>query len=118
MTCIGDGGSPFEPGIVDLKPTRFDLTMRSMVTWADGIMPHRTPADAIKKLSMEEVPELWDSLKRQGKVDPSEIADILILALDICHMSGIDPLDAINEKMAINECRSWKFEHGVLQHED
>jgi NTP pyrophosphatase (non-canonical NTP hydrolase) len=81
-------------------------------------MPERTPADAIKKLSMEEVPELWRSLKEDGQVDEGEIADVLILALDICEMSGIDPLDAIHNKMAINLGRTWKFEHGVLQHED
>ncbi len=98
--------------------TRFDLTVRLITSWADSIMPNRTPADAIKKLSMEEVPELWRSLKEDGAVDAGEVADVLILALDICAMSGIDPLDAINEKMAINELRSWKFEHGVLQHKE
>ncbi len=98
--------------------TRFDLTFKLIVAWADTIMPNRIAADAIKKLSMEEVPELWRSLKENGKIDASEIADVLILALDICHMADINPLDAINEKMAINECRKWKFEYGVLQHED
>lgn len=86
--------------------------------WANKIMPDRTPADAIKKLSMEEVPELWRSLKENGKVDPGEIADVLILALDVCAMEGIDPAEAINLKMQINMRRRWKFEHGVLQHED
>jgi len=89
-----------------------------IVSWADVIMPNRTPADAIKKLSMEEVPELWRSLKENGKIDEGEIADVLILAIDIAYMSGIDPLRAIDNKMAINEQRTWKFEHGVLQHED
>jgi len=110
--------SPFEPGVVNVRSSRFDLAMLSIITWADNIIPNRSPADAIKKLSMEEVPELWNSLKRNGTVDPLEVADVLILALDICHMSGIDPLDAINEKMAINQCRNWKFEYGVLQHEE
>lgn len=89
---------------------------RDIKLWADGIMPDRTPADAIKKLSMEEVPELWRSLKENGEVDKGEIADVLILALDVCVMSGIDPAAAIQEKMAINKGRKWEFEHGVLQH--
>ncbi len=93
-------------------------TADEIMLWADSIMPDRTPADAIKKLSMEEVPELWRSIKDTGKVDPGEIADVLILALDVCAMSGIDPHAAIMDKMAINRCRTWKFEHGVLQHED
>ena len=91
---------------------------RAIWEWANTIMPDRTPADAIKKLSMEEVPELWRSLKEDGKVDEDEIADILILALDICEMAGIDALDAIHVKMQENIRRKWKFEYGVLQHED
>lgn len=91
---------------------------RAIWEWANTIMPDRTPADAIKKLSMEEVPELWRSLKEDGKVDEDEIADILILALDICEMAGIDALDAIHIKMQENIRRKWKFEYGVLQHED
>jgi len=86
--------------------------------WANTVIPDRTPADAIKKLSMEEVPELWRSLKETGRVDPGEIADVLILALDVCAMEEIDPREAIRAKMRINMRRTWKFEHGVLQHED
>lgn len=93
-------------------------TADEIMMWADTIMPDRTPADAIKKLSMEEVPELWRSIKETGKVDPGEIADVLILALDICAMSDIDPHEAVKNKMAINHRRTWKFEYGVLQHED
>jgi len=94
------------------------VVTRAIFNWANQIMPNRTPADAIKKLSMEEVPELWRALKENGEVDEGEIADVLILALDICAMSDIDPLDAIHNKMAINIGRKWKFEYGVLQHED
>lgn len=79
-------------------------------------MPNRVPADAIKKLSMEEVPELWRALKEKGHVDEGEIADVLILALDICAMSKINPAEAIASKMGINRQRKWKFEYGVLQH--
>lgn len=101
-----------------MEPTQLQITTRAIKIWADKIMPQRTPADAIKKLSMEEVPELWRSLKETGEVDEGEIADVLILALDVCAMSGIDPMEAIHQKMAINVCRKWKLEYGVLQHED
>jgi len=84
--------------------------------WAQKVMPNRVPADAIKKLSMEEVPELWRALKEKGHIDEGEIADILILALDICIMSKIDPAKAIRAKMEINKAREWKFEYGVAQH--
>ena len=91
---------------------------RAIKKWADTIMPDRTAADAIKKLSMEEVPELWRSLKEDGEIDEGEIADVLILALDICELSGINPMVAIHQKMMVNMGRKWKFEYGVLQHED
>lgn len=91
---------------------------RAIFKWANTIMPERTPADAIKKLSMEEVPELWRSLKEGHSIDPGEIADVLILALDICEMAEIDPAIAIHAKMMENCARTWKFEYGVLQHED
>ena len=91
---------------------------RAIKNWADTIMPDRSPADAIKKLSMEEVPELWRALKEEGEVDASEIADVLILALDICELSNINPMVAIHAKMMENCTRTWKLEYGVLQHED
>lgn len=97
-----------------------DLTVisRAIKHWADGIIPDRTAADAIKKLSMEEVPELWRSLKENGEIDEGEIADVLIIALDICELSGINPLDAIHNKMMINMGRKWEFEYGVMQHKE
>lgn len=100
----------------DFEVNELATITRAIKIWADKIMPNRTPADAIKKLSMEEVPELWRALKESGRVDEGEIADVLILALDVCAMSGIDPAAAIREKMRINMDRKWIFEHGVLQH--
>lgn len=101
-----------------VKPAELTGMTQDIKDWADSIMPERTPADAIKKLSMEEVPELWRSLKENDKVDEGEIADVLILALDICAMCDINPMDAIYIKMLENKRRTWKFEYGVLQHED
>lgn len=103
---------------VSITESDMRVMSRAIKKWADGIMPNRTPADAIKKLSMEEVPELWRSLKEDHEIDPGEIADVLILALDICEMTGVDPVVAVHEKMMQNCARKWKFEYGVLQHED
>jgi hypothetical protein len=108
----------FEPGMVHFTPSELSVVQRSIWNWANEIMPERTPADAIKKLSMEEIPELWRSLKEDGEISEGEIGDCFILLLDICEMSGIDPMDAIHMKMAVNIGRTWKFEYGVLQHED
>lgn len=95
-----------------------DGMMKSIVDWADRLMPDRTPADAIKKLSMEEVPELWRELKETGELSEGELADIGIIWLDLCNMAGVDPLSIMQVKMQINHRRRWKIEYGVLQHED
>jgi len=91
---------------------------KEMVEWANSVMPNRTPADAIKKLSMEEVPELWRSFKENGKIDGGEAADVLILILDICWLSGIDPVVAMHDKNKINRHRDWELKHGVMQHKE
>lgn len=103
---------------ISVHETDLSVISRAIMKWADTIMPDRTAADAIKKLSMEEVPELWRSLKEDGEIDEGEIADVLILALDICELSNINPMAAIHQKMMVNCSRKWKFEYGVLQHED
>ncbi len=103
---------------ISVHETDLSVISRAIMKWADTIMPDRTAADAIKKLSMEEVPELWRSLKEDGEIDEGEIADVLILALDICELSGINPMEAIHQKMMVNCSRKWKFEYGVLQHKD
>lgn len=85
--------------------------------WANAVMPNRTPADAIKKLALEEVPELWRALRESGKLDGDELADIGIIWLDLCRMAGVDPLEIIILKMVINENRTWTSRYGVFQHE-
>jgi NTP pyrophosphatase (non-canonical NTP hydrolase) len=92
--------------------------MHDIVIWADSVMPKRQPADAIKKLSMEEVPELWRELKETGELSADELADIGIIWLDLCYMAGVDPLEVMEAKMQVNRQRTWKIEYGVLQHED
>lgn len=100
------------------EPDNIHNITGEIAEWANSVIPDRTVADTIKKLSMEEVPELWRSLKEDGDIDAGEIADVLILALDICYLTGNDPRRIIEKKMNINRQRNWKFEHGVLQHED
>jgi len=102
----------------DFAVNEVQAVTRAIFNWANKVMPDRTPADALKKLSMEEVPEMWRALKETGEISEDEVADCLILLLDICAMSDIDPMSAIHCKMMVNIRRKWKFEYGVLQHED
>jgi hypothetical protein len=81
--------------------------------WADSVLPGRKPEMALQKLVMEELPELLNG----NLDDPHEWADVAILVLDGMQLRGIDPVEAIHDKMAINETRQWEVnEHGILKH--
>ena len=49
--------------------------------------------------------ELAEHLERQGTLVESEIADVLIYALNLAMSLGIDPAKAINDKITNNELR-------------
>lgn len=74
--------------------------------WADRVYPDRTAHGALVKLMLEEVPELLNG----GLDDPGEYADTLILLLDIAQMRGINALQAVHDKMKINEERTWAID--------
>lgn len=85
--------------------------------WADTLIPDRTASGAVAKLMLEEIPELLVALSTTGKIDKGEIADVLILALDICALEGIDAGAAIVDKMNINRNRDWELnDRGMLSH--
>lgn len=85
--------------------------------WAnESIGIERTEADTIKKLALEEVPELWTSVQERGTISSEEIADVLILALDLCFMANINAGQVIMDKMEINAIRSWEKRNGVMRH--
>lgn len=96
-----DGGDP----IVRLQ--------HRIAAWAEKVMPNRTADDALRKLMLDELPELLHG----GLQDPHEYADVLILVLDIAYLAGIDAVDAAHRKMAINEGRGWCIKgNGLIQH--
>jgi NTP pyrophosphatase (non-canonical NTP hydrolase) len=69
--------------------------------WADANFPARTTADILLKL-YEEVGEYARNPKAA-----LEMGDIMILLLDVAHKNGIDVHRAVEEKMDINETRTW-----------
>jgi hypothetical protein len=73
--------------------------------WADSVFPERTAEDALKKLIMEEIPELLTSDRAD---DPLEWADVFILVLDCMKLKNIDPILVSNIKMGVNEKRTWE----------
>lgn len=81
--------------------------------WADELNPGRTALSLIAKM-LEELGELIAS-ERQD--DPLELADVLILALDLAHIQGIDLADAVVRKMRVNRARSWRIaDNGAMSH--
>lgn len=90
---------------------RVESLQRRVAQWANGVFPARRQKDVILKL-FEEVGEV---LKDPG--DPGELADVLILVLDLFTIAGIDPAKALHDKMAVNEAREWSVnEVGIMRH--
>jgi NTP pyrophosphatase (non-canonical NTP hydrolase) len=81
--------------------------------WADQLNPHRTALSLIAKM-LEELGELIASDRQD---DPLELADVLILALDLAHIKQIDLAAAVQAKMKINRQRQWRIaDNGAMTH--
>lgn len=80
--------------------------------WADANFPARTTADILLKL-YEEVGEYARNPKAA-----LEMGDIMILLLDVAHKNGIDIHRAVEEKMDINEARTWQVDNNtrIMRH--
>lgn len=109
---IGGGERGMSTGHMDI-PLTYDLEEMSenIVSWADRLIPGRSPEKAFEKL-IEEIEE-WSKRPADGH----EAADVMIVFLDLCHLAGIDIAKAVHWKMRINTGRTWTIdENGVLQH--
>lgn len=86
--------------------------------WASDRFPHRTDHHAIHKLMVEEIPEMAMHKKEKGtEAIGTELADCLILLLDLASLWEVDVVDALREKMGINYARSWAQDaNGIMQH--
>lgn len=83
---------------------------RAVNEWANTTFPTRGPESSLFKLVMEEVPELLLMRKMGVENLEGEMADCLILLLDLCVIWGIDPATAIKNKMLINAERTWRHD--------
>lgn len=86
---------------------------REVSEWADSVYPNRSFEATVGKFH-EEIAELQQS----GHADPSEYADVLILALDLATLCGIDIEKAVRDKIEINYRRRWAIdpETGLMSH--
>lgn len=81
--------------------------------WANQLNPNRTALSLIAKM-LEELGELIASDRQD---DPLELADVLILALDLAHIKQIDLALAVQAKMQINRQRQWRIaDNGAMTH--
>ena len=85
---------------------------REITEWADEIIPHRTSQKALIKM-LGEISELFENPS-----DELEMADIAILMFDYFHLEGVDIVEAVRKKMAINRQREWEVDEktGMLNH--
>lgn len=90
---------------------------REVSDWADSVYPNRTLESVIGKLK-EEYQELMEALSLNGRIDPLELADVLILALDGATLAKVDVQNAVREKVGINYERSWLIDPktGIMSH--
>jgi NTP pyrophosphatase (non-canonical NTP hydrolase) len=90
-----------------------------IVGWATIQFSSSNQQTVIRKLVMEEIPELVLALAKsevQNRVC-DELADVMILLMDYSHRANIDILAEVMRKMEVNYKRSWVIdEFGVSQH--
>jgi NTP pyrophosphatase (non-canonical NTP hydrolase) len=95
-----------------------DLMTAEVVDWISPLIPdeNRNPFNTSIKL-VEETSELLHALHTgEGNVG-HELADIMILTLDIAHLTGVDIVEEFWRKMKINRKRVWNEKNGSLHHE-
>jgi NTP pyrophosphatase (non-canonical NTP hydrolase) len=78
--------------------------------WLRQVYPDRKPEAVFAKL-MDEIEELKDR-----PTDGWEAADVMILLLDFCELSGIDIVKAVHWKMERNRKRKWEMKDNKLCH--
>lgn len=92
---------------------RLDAVHRLYLDWALATFTQATPESCAAHL-LREAQEFMED----GGRDPGEAADILFLAFHACHLAGIDPVQAMREKLRVNMARRWDApdEEGVQEH--
>lgn len=101
-----------------LSYSSYEEAAQDIYHWADATFPQRSFTIVQRKLTMCEIPELVLAIGA-GDVNSitEEVADVLILLLDMCRLLNIDVLTALKTKMDINKSRSWTVDNfGVSQH--
>lgn len=91
--------------------------MEAQADWISKLLARRDSRRTVIKMSGE-VAELMEAVTLGSKDVASEIADILILVLDVAKLHNIDPAEAFYDKLDINKSRTWRPSGGCLQHKE
>ena len=86
-------------------------------TWGDAVFPHGTPLSFAEHL-LEEAEELRNAIRDGDSFGAHELADVVILAMQVAHRAKLDLATCIWAKMAVNRQRKWgePDERGVVYH--
>lgn len=72
-----------------------------VTAWANDVLPDRTVPGMLLKM-MEELGEVT-----RNPSDPLQLADILILLLDVADFYDVDLTTAVENRMHINRIKRW-----------
>jgi guanylate kinase len=88
------------------------------VNWANETFGGSNQNTVIRKLVMSEIPELVLALSQDNNDKiKDEMADVVILFMDLSYRLGVDILAEVAKKMEINRKRKWITDkHGVSRH--
>jgi NTP pyrophosphatase (non-canonical NTP hydrolase) len=95
-----------------------DYLQHEVVSWASQQFPNRSVETVTRKLVYGEIAELTIALGSGDREEiAGELADNLILLLDLAHQLKIDIASEIMKKMRVNRSRIWsENQYGVSQH--
>lgn len=91
---------------------------QEIVSWANQVFPSSNRHTVTMKLITEELPELILALAQENNHKiKDEMADVMILFMDLSCRLGIDVLAEVAKKMEINKKREWTISsYGVSNH--
>ena len=98
---------------MNTRPRNLMDIQAEVVAWADEALPDRTINTMLLKM-FEEMGEVVRNPR-----DPLQLADVLILLVDLADKHNIDLTRAVTDRMVVNKNRQWHINRvtGVSNHD-